>query len=281
MNRLIFIMRCRDQAGIVARVTQYFYSIGANLDTMDQHNSGKEGEFFLRGEFSFSDEKTASEVEAGFKPLAKTLAADYHIYDKSEKLRMGVLVSRNDHVLYDILYRWKTGEWQVEIPWIAGNHEGLRYVADMYGIPFHFIPVDKHDRSVSETKILEIAKDTDFLVLARYMQILTADFIGKFSRDIINIHHSFLPSFKGANPYRQAYERGVKVIGATAHFVNDDLDEGPIIEQMVERISHRDLEEDLKHKGKNLEKLAMASAIEAYIERRILRYGTRTIVFSD
>lgn len=281
MKRAVLLMQCADQPGIVARATQFLFSIGANLMRMDQHNtSPKEGQFFLRAEFSFDDDRhTEEEIRLGIRPLAQALDADYSVYFDGERLRMGVLVSKMDHVLYDLLYRWKSGEWNVDIPFVVSNHEDLSYVAEMFGVSYHYVPVTKETKGDAEKKILELIGESDFLVLARYMQILTADFIAGYGRDIINIHHSFLPSFKGAHPYRQAYERGVKVIGATAHFVNEDLDEGPIIEQVVERVSHRDLEDDLRRKGKNLEKLALAHAVEAYIGRRILRNGRRTIVF--
>ena len=203
------------------------------------------------------------------------------VYAAEKRPAMGILVSRADHCLVELLYRHRAGELAADIPFIAGNHDTLAPVAASYGIPFYHIPITKETKPEAEARLLEIAAGRcDFLVLARYMQILSADFIERFGGDIINIHHSFLPSFMGADPYRQAWERGVKIIGATAHYVTEKLDEGPIIEQIVERVSHRDDVDSLRRKGKNLERQALYTAILAHTERRILRCRNKTIVFA-
>jgi formyltetrahydrofolate deformylase len=194
---------------------------------------------------------------------------------------MGIFVSKQDHCLVDLLYLHRSGELRVEIPFVISNHDTVREIVESAGIAFYNFPVKPETKAEKEKEQLSLAKDkSDFLVLARYMQIFSAGFVDEYGKDIINIHHSFLPSFKGSNPYRQAYERGVKVIGATAHYVTAELDEGPIISQMVEPVSHRDSISMLKRKGRNLEKLALASAIQAHLEHRVIRYENKTIVFA-
>ena len=189
-------------------------------------------------------------------------------------------MSKFDHCLLDLLYRVRIGEFRVHIPLVVSNHDTLREEVERHGISFHYLPFMKETRSEQEARMLElITPASDFLVMARYMQILSDEFLGRYNKDVINIHHSFLPSFKGANPYKQAYERGVKIIGATAHFASADMDEGPIIEQSVDRVSHSDTVEDLKRMGRTLEQIALSRAIHAYVEHRIIRYENRTIVF--
>jgi len=195
-------------------------------------------------------------------------------------MRMGILVSKTDHCLTDLLYRCRSGELDLEIACVVSNHPDQEALVKPLNIPYRYSPVSKENTKETELEILEIIRDnTDFIVLARYMQILSAEFLDAYGKDVINIHHSFLPSFKGANPYQQAYDRGVKVIGATAHYVTQHLDEGPIIEQIVEKVTHRDHLEDLKRKSRNLEKAALANAIQAHIEHRIIRFQNKTIVF--
>lgn len=215
-----------------------------------------------------------------FASIAADFNAEFKIYDKQEKLRMGILVSKPDHCLFELLYLWKSKELVVEIPFVVSNFEGHRELVESYGIPFYFIPATKEERK--EQELLTLAKEkSDFLVLARYMLILSPQFLKEYNKDIINIHHGFLPSFKGAHPYRQAFQEGVKVIGATAHFVTDKLDEGPIITQRVEYVSHRDDVASLIRKGKNLEKHSLADAVLNYIDYRIIRHGNKTIVFEE
>ncbi len=282
MEIAVLLIQCPDQKGIVARVSDLVFRYDANVIQSDQHTTDPEnGDFFMRLEFYFDPDSVGRRhLEEEMEILARRLRAQWKIFYTAAPLNMGILVSKQDHCLFDLLYRWKSGELGVNIPFVISNHENARALVERYEVPFYYLPVSKDTKAKQERQILEHAGEaTDFLVLARYMQIVSDEFINEYQRDIINIHHSFLPSFKGANPYRQAYDRGVKVIGATAHYVTGDLDEGPIIEQVVERVSHRDKPEDLKRKGRNLEKLALANAIRAHIERRIIRYKNKTIVF--
>lgn len=217
-------------------------------------------------------------LRADFSRIARRFGARWDIFDRADVLRMGVMVSRPDHCLLDLLYLWKIGELRVDIPFVISNHPEHEEAALGHGIPFHFIPATGKDRK--EARILKLVRDkTDFLVLARYMLLLSRKFLGSYKKDIINIHHGFLPSFKGAHPYRQALEKGVKIIGATAHFATERLDDGPIIAQAVEQVSHRDTLEALVRKGRNLEKNALASAVHSYIDHRIIKHGNKTIVF--
>ncbi len=282
MDRAVLLLQCPDRKGIVARVSNYVLGCDGNIISSDQHSTDPEGgQFFMRVEFSFDEGRVPREhISSGFAPLASALNADYAFHFASRRMKMGILVSKYDHCLFEILYRHRNGELQVEIPRVVSNHPDLRELVESYGIPFAHVPVSSQNRRDAERKILDVfGEDTDFLVLARYMQILTPEFFDDYPKDIINIHHSFLPSFKGANPYRQAYDRGVKIIGATAHYVTPELDEGPIIEQIVDRVSHRDDPEDLKRKGRNLEKMALVNAIHAHIEHRVIRYKNKTVVF--
>lgn len=282
LETAILLIRCPDKPGIVARITAFIYEFGGNIVQADQHSTDPEqGVFFMRVAFCFDTQQSRpAGLEADFHTLGAELEADYSFHYASDAPRMGILVSRYDHCLMDILYRWRSGEFGLRIPVIISNHPDVQPLAARYEVPFFHIPVSRENKAEAEAEILDIVTgETDFLVLARYMQIISSDFIESYGKDIINIHHSFLPSFKGANPYRQAYERGVKIIGATAHYVTADLDEGPIIEQMVERVSHRDTVDDLKRKGRNLEKLALANALLMRMQSRIIRFQNRTIVF--
>lgn len=280
MKTVILLFQCADQKGIVARVSDFIFRSGGNIVSADQFSTDPEGgHFFLRVEFYINEvEHTVSSLESGLKAIAAEFKADWKLFIKDQLLRMGVMVSKADHCLVELLYLWKSGELKVDIPFIISNHPDVEGVARQYGVRFHHIPARSADKK--EDEILSLLKGkVDFLVLARYMQILTGDFIAQFGNAIINIHHSFLPSFKGADPYQQAHERGVKVIGATAHFVTESLDEGPIITQMVEPVSHKDSVEDLIRKGKNLEKHALAQAVRDHIEYRIFKFKNKTIVF--
>ena len=282
METAILLVQCPDRKGIVAKISDFVYRNSGNIIKSDQHSTDAEnGLFFMRLEFYFDTNTTPiGHLESAFTLLARELQAQWELHYLSRVLRMGILVSKQDHCLFDILYRWKTGEVKVDIPFVISNHPESGALVQQFGVHFIYLPVDKSKKIQYEEQVLQkVIGMTDFLVLARYMQILTTSFLDKYSNDIINIHHSFLPSFKGANPYRQAYEKGVKVIGATAHYVTGELDEGPIIEQVVERVSHRDGVDDLVKKGRNLEKEALANALSAYIEHRIIRYQNKTIVF--
>lgn len=282
MKKLIISVRCPDQPGIIAHIANTIYHEGGNILQADQHSTSQEKNsaaiFYMRLVFEIP-EKQVFRMEEQLEKLAQKLSGEIKVYHSDTIMRMGILVSKLDHCLADILYRKKIGEFSVEIPLVIGNHRDCEDLAKFYGIPFYFVDMKNRPKEEAEQEILKLVKDTDFLVLARFMQILSKNFLDTYQKDIINIHHSFLPSFKGAHPYRQAFEKGVKVIGATAHFVTEDLDEGPIIEQVVERVTHKDSEADLKRKGRNLEVLALASAIKAYLEHRVIRHGNKTIVF--
>lgn len=282
MTQTVLLIQCPDRKGIVARVSEFVFRHDANILSSDQHSTDPEGGwFFMRLVFALDERRVPrAEFERDWGPVAEALGAAWRIHYDDELLRMGVLVSKLDHCLFDLLYRQRSGEIRVAIPIVISNHTECRDLVERYGIPFHHVPMGEGDRRDGERRMLELTRgSTDFLVLARYMRVLSREFLDGYGRDIINIHHSFLPSFKGADPYRQAYDRGVKIIGATAHFVTEDLDEGPIIEQMVERVYYKDTVEDLKRKGRNLEKMALANAIHAYVEHRIIRYAQKTVVF--
>jgi formyltetrahydrofolate deformylase len=255
---------------------------GGNIVQSHQHSTDVDGaRFFMRIEFLYDAKALPrEELERRLAALAATLNAAWQIHYGTDRLRMAIAVSKYDHCLLDLLYRIRTGELPVDVPCVVSNHDALRALAEREGIPFHHLPVSNATRREQEKKVVEIIRPvSDFLVLARYMQILTQEFLDEYGKDVINIHHSFLPSFKGANPYRQAFERGVKVIGATAHFATVDLDEGPIIDQVVGRVSHKDSVDVLQRKGRMLEQTALSDAIRAYIEHRVMRYANKTIVF--
>jgi len=276
----ILVLQCLDHQGIVAKITRFIFERKLNITCLDQYTTDPtNGYFFMRLEFICCEPIITFDcIRTQFADIASELQADWHIYKKSTRPKMGVLVSKSDHCLADLLYRWNTGELAVDIPFIISNHVKNKDFAAHYKIPFFLC--DGADKKKNEALILDIAAESDFLVLARYMQILTSDFIARYAKDIINIHHSFLPSFVGADPYQQAYDRGVKIIGATAHYVTETLDAGPIIEQVVERVSHKDRVADLKVKGRNLEKLSLAKAIHLHIDHRVTRYKNKTVIFS-
>ncbi|MFW5775055.1 MAG: formyltetrahydrofolate deformylase [Chitinivibrionales bacterium] len=278
----ILLVQCPDQKGIVAKISDFVYRYNGNILQSDQYSTDPQnGRFFMRLEFCFDPQQVPpAHLEKEFEILAGGLNADWAIKYASARLKMGIMVSRFDHCLVDLLYLWRSGELKVDIPVVISNHPDVEEIVTSYGVAFNYVPVEKDRKRQNEQQQLDMLGETDFLVLARYMQILSGYFIAGYGKDIINIHHSFLPSFKGANPYRQAYDRGVKVIGATAHYVTEDLDEGPIIEQVVENVSHRDTVQDLKRKGKHLEKIALANAIRAHIEHRVIRFRNKTIVFA-
>ncbi len=274
----ILLLTCGDQKGIIAGISDFIFRKGGNIIDAQQHSTDpRNGRFFMRVEFCCSPGESALSLSNAFAPVAEALGAQWRIYDAGHRMSMGIMVSRPDHCLFELLYLWRSGELRADIPFVISNSESHRTLVSQFGIPFHFIPASSADRR--EGEILQAARKADLLVLARYMLTLSPDFLSSFGKDIINIHHGFLPSFKGANPYRQAYEKGVKVIGATAHFVNEKLDEGPIICQEVERVSHRDDLASLVRKGKSLEKRALASAVNAYLDHRVIRYGETTVVF--
>ncbi len=279
MWNFILLFKCLDQKGIVAKISDFILKHDGNIVTADQYSTDPQGgHFFIRVEFVLDKEQyTKKDLISAFSPIGNEPGADWNFYDKSETLRMGIFVSEPDHCLVDLLYLWSSGELKVKIPFVLSNFEKHRKLVTGYNIPFYYVPADKDNRR--EQELLSYAASTDFLVLARYMLMLSPDFLQKYNKDIINIHHGFLPFFKGADPAARALKEGVKVIGATAHFVNNELDEGPIIAQEVQNVSHKDSRQDLIRKGKNLEKKALAGAISSYIDYRIIKYENKTIVF--
>ena len=281
MEQAILLVQCPDQKGIVAKLSSFVLAHDANIVSSYQYSTDPDGgRFFMRVKFVFDEDRYSRRIiEDGLHKLAEGLDARWQIHYESRVMRMAIAVSRLDHCLADLLYRVHSGELRVEIPLVVSNHEDSRELVEGHGIPFHYLPVTKETKPEQEKRFLELIQDSsNFLVLARYMQVLSEDFLSGYGKDIINIHHSFLPSFAGANPYRQAYERGVKIIGATAHFATSVLDEGPIIEQAVGRVTHKDKVESLKAKGRDLEKQALASAIRMYLEHRVIRDENKTII---
>ena len=256
LETAILCIQCPDRKGIVAKIANWVFQHQGNIIRSNQYSTNPQhGQFFMRLEFCFDmDAYSKGPLENEFQAIADQFNCQWKIHYKSKPLRFAVLVSQDDHCLLDLLYHWSISELDGKIAAVISNHKICEKLANLYQIPFYYFPVTTDKKHQQEQKILECTKETtDFLVLARYMQILTPDFLSRYGKDIINIHHSFLPSFIGANPYRQAYERGVKIIGATAHYVTEDLDEGPIIEQLVEPISHHDHVNALKRKGKHTE----------------------------
>jgi len=280
MRTFILLFQCRDQKGIVARISDFILKHGGNIITADQHSTDPQGGcFFMRVEFILDAEQyDKKSLSSAFLPVAREFGADWELFDKSETLRMGIFVSEPDHCLVDLLYLWSARELKVKIPFVLSNCEKHRKLVTQYNLLFHYVPANKDNRRESELLAYAFGS-TDFLVLARYMLVLSPDFLQKYNKDIINIHHGFLPFFKGADPYGRALKEGVKVIGATAHFVTNQLDEGPIITQEVGQVSHKDNREDLIRKGRNLENKALAGAISSYIDHRIIKHENKTIVF--
>lgn len=278
-HRSILLVQCPDQSGIIARFSTAIFEMGGNILRSDQYSTDPDrGRFFMRVEMAHAQPTEA--LSPRLCELAASLGGAAQLHDRQRKMRMALAVSRYDHCLLHLLYLVRKGELAAEVPCVVSNHDDLRRDVENLGIPFHHVPVDPNDKAAQERAILELLGDqSEFLVMARYMQVLSGDFLRAYGKDVINIHHSFLPSFVGGNPYQQAYERGVKIIGATAHYATADLDEGPIIEQMVERVSIRDDVASLKSKGRHLEQLALARAVQAHLEHRVIRLERRTVVF--
>ena len=278
------LIHCPDEKGIILSVTDFISRNRGNIVDLDQHVDSKRKTFFMRVEWTLNDFSIQREkISAHFdSSVAVKYQMQHKIYFRDEKIRMALMVSKMDHCFNDILSRYRSGEWNVEIPLIISNHPDLQEIANRFGIPYHYISVSKQTKAEQEKKQLQLLSEynIEFVVLARYMQILTEELSNKWFGKCINIHHSFLPSFKGANPYEQAFSKGVKLIGATAHFVTPDLDEGPIIEQNIERISHYDSIEDLIRKGNDIESIVLARAVRWHAEKRVLINGNKTVVFT-
>lgn len=282
----ILLLHCPDEQGIISEMTKFITDNQGNIVYLDQYVDREDGIFFMRIEwalekFTIPREKIREYIDTLY---AQRYKMEFNLYFNDVKPRMAIFVSKMSHCLYDLLARYKAGEWNVEIPCIVSNHEDLRYVAEQFDIPYYVwsIKKDHSNKAEVEAEEMELLKkeNVTFIVLARYMQIISDDMIKAYPNHIINIHHSFLPAFVGAKPYHQAWERGVKIIGATSHYVTAELDAGPIIEQDVTRITHKDTPESLVLKGKDLEKIVLSRAVTKHIQRKILTYHNKTIIFS-
>lgn len=281
MESIKLLISCPDKKGIVHEVTKFVFENDGNIIDSQQHSLGLDSRFFMRLEIDPSQmKKDCKQLQKDFEAIALKFSMDYKFV--SGKKRMAILVSKYDHCLYDILQKIKAGVVNVEVPIIISNHPDLEHIAKNFGIEYKHLPIEKGEKEKQEKQILEELKKhkVDFLAMARYMQILTGEFISNYEYKIINVHHSFLPSFKGANPYKQAYEKGVKVIGATAHYATEDLDMGPIIAQDVEAVNYKHSLEDYKTIGADIEKLVFAQAIKAHADDKIILYNNKTNVFN-
>lgn len=279
----VLLLHCPDKQGIIAAVTEFININKGNIIYLDQHVDKAEKVFFMRVEWELENFLIPREkVNEYFETLlAKKYQMEFQIYFHAQKPRMALFVSKQAHCLYDLLAHYEAGDWNVEIPLIISNHPDMEHVAKKFGIPYYCLPITKENKAEQEAKEMELLRQHNitFVVLARYMQIITPAMIEAYPNKIINIHHSFLPAFVGAKPYHAAYERGVKIIGATSHYVTEELDAGPIIKQDVARISHKDSINNLIRKGQDLEKVVLSRAVEKHIERKILVYKNKTIVF--
>jgi formyltetrahydrofolate deformylase len=281
-NTAVLLIACPDKKGLVAAIADFLYRHNANILHADQHQDSAAGLFLMRVEWDLNGfELGLHRFEEAFGPIAAQHEMKWYLSLSSVRPRLAIFVSKYDHCLADLLYRWHAGELYCDIPLIVSNHPDTHWLAEAYKVPFEVVPVHKDNKPEAERQqqALMQAHHVDFIVLARYMQVLSPDFIGQWPNRIINIHHSFLPAFHGAKPYQRAFERGVKLIGATSHYVTEVLDDGPIIEQDVTRISHRDDLEDLVQKGADLEKVVLSRAVRWHIDNRILVYGNKTVVF--
>lgn len=275
------LISCPDQKGLVAKIASFIYANGGNIIHADQHTDFAAGLFLTRLEWQLEGFNLPRDIiGTAFNAIAQPLQATWQLHFSDTVPRIAIWVSKQDHCLYDLLWRQRSRELNVDIPLIISNHPNLGAIAEQFNIDYHYSPITQDTKRDQEKKQLELLKKykIDLVVLAKYMQVLSLEFIAQFPT-IINIHHSFLPAFAGANPYHRAYDRGVKIIGATAHYATADLDEGPIIEQDVVRVSHRDSVEDLIRKGKDLERVVLARAVRLHLQNRVLVYGNRTVVF--
>ena len=284
MKTAKLLLHCPDKPGILAEVTDFITVNKGNIIYLGQYVDHVENIFFMRIEWQLKDFLVPQEkIEDYFATLyAQKYEMNFRLYFSDTKPRMAIFVSKMSHCLFDLLARYTAGEWNVEIPLIISNHPDLQHVAERFGIPFHLFPITKETKEEQEKKEMELlAKHKiTFIVLARYMQVISEQMINAYPNRIINIHHSFLPAFVGAKPYHAAFERGVKIIGATSHYVTTELDAGPIIEQDVVRITHKDTVQDLVNKGKDLEKIVLSRAVQKHIERKVLAYKNKTVIFN-
>ena len=284
MTTAKLLLHCPDKPGILAEVTDFITVNKGNIIYLDQYVDHVENIFFMRIEWELKDFLVPKEkIEDYFETLyGQKYDMIFRLYFSDVKPRMAIFVSKMSHCLFDMLARYTAGEWNVEIPLIISNHPDLQHVAERFGIPFHLFPITKETKEEQERKEMELLAQNNitFIVLARYMQVISEQMISAYPNKIINIHHSFLPAFVGARPYHAAFERGVKIIGATSHYVTTELDAGPLIEQDVVRITHKDSIEDLVNKGKDLEKIVLSRAVQKHIERKVLAYKNKTVIFN-
>jgi formyltetrahydrofolate deformylase len=279
----VFLVQCPDQKGLVSRISTFFYERDFNILHCQQHTDVPANRYYMRVVIDLKDLKTSrQQLEEEFAAFAAPLGLEWSAHYSEPRQRVALLVTRASHCLYDLLVRQSEGELPCEIPVVIGNHPDLEPVAGQFRVPFHSLPVTPATRAAQEARIQDLLRQhhVDLVVLARYMQILSKEFVDAWEGRVINIHHAFLPGFKGARPYHQAHERGVKMIGATAHYATSDLDEGPIIEQDVVRVTHEDTPDDLARIGRDIERVVLARAVKAHLEHRVIVAGRRTIVFS-
>jgi len=277
------LITCPDKPGIVSAVSTFLYHHGANITALDQHSTAAEGgTYFMRLEFQTPHVDLPRQVLAQTfaDTVAKRYQMDWQLSYAADLKKVAVLVSKYDHALLELLWRWSRGGLPCQITAVISNHSDLKEAVEQFNVPFHVVTVNKDNKADAEAQIQALLQGNDLVVLARYMQILSADFVNQWPHKIINIHHSFLPAFVGANPYQQAYDKGVKLIGATAHYVTADLDQGPIIEQAVDRVSHGDDVEILRELGQDVERNVLARAVRWHLEDRVIVHGTKTIVFA-
>ncbi|MCH8008062.1 MAG: formyltetrahydrofolate deformylase [Chloroflexi bacterium] len=278
----VLLLSCSDQKGLVAAVSDFLYQNQGNIIHADQHTDQEEGVFLQRVEWELEGfALPREEIEAAFQPIAERFEMTWSLSFSDAVPRIAVFVSKLPHCLYDLLARWRMGEFQADIRLIVSNHDDLASIAEDFGVEYRAFAFKEETKQAAEGQIMELLdeQEIDLVVLARYMQILSSDFVDRYRHQIINIHHSFLPAFAGARPYHQAHERGVKIIGATAHYVTPELDGGPIIAQEVAQTSHRDAVPDLVRKGRDLEKVVLARAVDLHLRQRIVVYGNKTVVF--
>ncbi|MBD3917265.1 formyltetrahydrofolate deformylase [Paenibacillus sp. PR3] len=282
-KRARMLISCPDRPGIVAAVSHFLHEHGANIVQSDQYTMDPEGGmFFIRFEFDLNDmERELPILQEDFTRVADRFEMKWHTFRASRKKRIAIFVSKEDHCLLELLWQWQAGDLDAEIAMVVSNHNDMRGLVEGFGIPYHHIPVTADSKPEAERKQMELVADKiDLIVLARYMQIIPQKFIEQFPNRIINIHHSFLPAFVGGKPYHQAYQRGVKIIGATAHYVTEELDGGPIIDQDVQRVTHRDNVDNLKRIGRTIERVVLARAVKWHIEDRLLVHQNKTVVFN-
>ncbi|WKN32964.1 formyltetrahydrofolate deformylase [Porifericola rhodea] len=278
----ILLLSCPDRVGLVSRISHFIFERGGNILDLDEHVDTQHNTFSVRVAWDMKNFSIpAAKIEEAFTPLANEFNASWRVKFSDAKQKVAIFVSKYDHCLQEILWRKRMGEFDFDIPLIISNHPDLQPLADLYNIPYHVFPITKENRLEQEQKEIALLQEhqVDTIILARYMQIVSPDFVSQYPNQIINIHHSFLPAFIGGNPYKRAFERGVKIIGATSHYVTADIDEGPIIEQDIIRITHKDSVRDLVRKGRDLERLVLARALHLHSEHRILVEENKTVIF--